>query len=470
LTYGGHVAFTLPRTAAQPDPEVRARAATAALASALEASAPALPNAPLTSIVVEEGVGLVRVRGYLVLTVTLADAVAAGFPDLPSYGRHLESALETFLPNHLGRGPLHQWLLHVFLAAFLLLAGFVFLGQTRALFLRWEHRLDQRKETLAALTVLRVPILSREAVGGLLALGVTAGRWLAYVAVSVTTVSVVLAQFDATASLMGRSWEWAGTLALRGFQTGMGVVPGLVLAGLLLLVVDVALRVVAMVLESVTRRPLEWPALTPGRVVPTRAALSAAIVLLAAPLVIGAAFGRFGTPLETLALCMGGAVFLGAVPVLASVCVGVVVLWRESLAPGDWVQVGPHAGEVTSLGLLELKLVPEAGGVIAVPMLYLLWNPLMRLGGPPVVSVEVCLRRDRPPREVMEAVRRAVKGVAGEARATCQGLTADRVMVCVTAPAGSRDLGESLLLAMGDASDRGELTLADPAPRTPPLT
>ena len=53
----------------------------------------------------------------------------------------------------------------------------------------------------------------------------------------------------------------------------------------------------------------------PARAPAARVALTGAVVLVAMPLIIGAAFGRFGTPLESLALGAAGVVLLAMVPI-----------------------------------------------------------------------------------------------------------------------------------------------------------
>lgn len=471
VTYHEAMAFLVAPSSEQRDAAARARAASEALTAAIDANAPANMDAPLVQVSVEDGAALVRVRGYLIIPLYAPDARAAGFPNLETYAQHLEARLKEFVPAQMTRGALQRTVLHLFLSVFLGLLGFIALGQIRALFNRAEAALDQRRETLAPFTILRIPVLSGDAVGGVMAFSLVVGRILGYAATLVAAISAILGQFDATAPWLNRFFAWLSAVVLHSVQNTVSIVPGLLLAVVLMVAVYAGLRVMHMLLDGVTRQRLVWHGLPPARVPPVRMGLTLAVLTLGAPLIVAAAFGGFGSPLETLVLAGSSVLLLAALPVLASLAVGCMVVWRQMLQPGDWVQVGVLSGEITSLSLLEVNLVPEGGGTISVPMLHLVLHPVRRLNGPPQVCLALVLVRDRPVRESLNALRRAVTAVEASTTVHCVRLTGDQLHVCVNAPSIRADIAEAVWLALGDAAERGELTLApfsaDAGPRAP---
>ena len=141
----------------------------------------------------------------------------------------------------------------------------------------------------------------------------------------------------------------------------------------------------------------------------------------------------FGTPVEVLALGLGVTLLVSAIPLVAAYIAGISLLWRGNLRPGDWVQVGDIAGEVTQIAFHEIRLVPEGGGVVDVPSLYLLLRPLRRLRDAPEVALDVTIARDRPARELVNAMRDAATQVVDEARVEAIDLCHAWIKVRVTA-------------------------------------
>jgi small-conductance mechanosensitive channel len=438
-------------------PQLRARDATSALTGALE-RATELDEVPPSTVVVEDGRATVRVAGEVVATLYDADARAEGMT-LTRFSEKLEGQLESFVPAQLQRKSLQNFALHVFLSVLLSVIAFLTLRGLRATFDRWDAELHDKRGSLKAISLLRIPVFSGDALGGTLAFGLATGRVLAYVATVVAAIVAVLSQFETTRPLLRQLGTWSVGPVVRGAETVVTALPGVVLAAVLIVALHGSLRVFNLLLDGVASKRLHWKRLPPERVPAFRFASKVVVILVLAPLFVASAFGRFGTPLETLALATSGAVLVAIVPLLASYVVGVFVLWRDAVRPGDWVQVGAVSGEVTRLSFYELHLVPEGGGTIGVPMLYLLLHPLRRLSHVPEVTFDVELEKDRPAKEILDAVTAAVRASEAEASAEVRDVCGDRMTIQVRAPSIRSGVRQNLLLAVSDAADREELRL-----------
>lgn len=438
-------------------PEARAKSATTALTEAIEQAADD-SDPPPTSVTTENGRAVVRVGERIVTNLYPADALAEGL-SLERYAEQVESRLRTFVPAQMRRKAFQLLALHIFLSVLFCVIGFLTLRGLRGAFDRWDEELDDRRGSFKPVTLLRVPIFSGEALGGALAFGLAVGRVTAYVATVIATLVAVLSQFEFTQPLLRRLVRWSAGPIFDGLEAVVTAIPGLILAGGLLVGLRAGLRVLHVLLDGVSSKRIRWKRLPPERVPVFRFSAQVATVLLVAPLLVAAAFGRWGTPLETLALGAGVAVLIAAVPLLTSYVVGVVLLWRGGVRLGDWVQVGDVSGEVTSVGFSEISLVPETGGTIGVPMLFLLLHPLRRLRQSPEVSFEVTVARDRPAKELIAALKRAVVAVESDARIELVDICHAWIKARVSAPAVREGVRQNLLMAVSDAVDRQEFQL-----------
>ena len=462
VTYREEVAFWLYSDMAERSAAQRAREASAALAGALDLTAEEVArDVPAAQVAFREGVAHVRVRGVLVALLHPQDATAAGFPDLQSYGEHVQAQLMEFVPAQLRRGSLQRTVLHVFLSVFLALLAALALRQLRSAFDRLDEILESRRGALPGLTIFKLPLMSSEAVGGTLALAGVLGRWLAYLATLGVGAAAVLGQFDATRPWLTSAGKDAGRILLNGVQAVGGAVPSLFLAALLVLALQGAFRVLDVLLSGVKSGRLHWSGLTPERVGVARLAARTGLTVGVLPLLVAAVFGRFGTPLETVAVVTAGVLVVAFVPVLASTVTGAVLVWRQGLKPGDWVEVGAHRGEVTSISLLALIMVPDEGGTVTVPTLSLLWHPVRRLPAP-LVQLVVTLAKKGSGQEHLDVIKRVVTPVAPDCRVLLTGATADRLTIQVELRHAMPGARSSVWLALLDAHDRGELQLLEP--------
>jgi small-conductance mechanosensitive channel len=234
---------------------------------------------------------------------------------------------------------------------------------------------------------------------------------------------------------------------------------------LLVLLLRGALRFLRVLLDGVAAGRVSSSWLAAAQAPVARPVLSVALVVVALPLVVAAAFGRFGTPLETLALTGSAVVFLAAVPVLAAAVVGLSVMWRGAVKVGDWVKVGDGGardltGEVTSLGLTGVVLVPPGGGTVVVPSLLLLVRPLRRIGDQPPTAIEIRVRRTQKIAAHVAVVEGVVRGLDEGASAVVVDADDASLLMRLSVSAAAAPEAATILRAVLVAVDEGILELA----------
>ena len=247
---------------------------------------------------------------------------------------------------------------------------------------------------------------------------------------------------------------------LTGLEALVTAITGIVLAALLAVLLRGGLRFLRLLLDGVAAGRVKSTLVKPRRAPITRVVVTTAIVLVALPLLIGAVFGRFGTPFETMALMAGGVLFIGAIPLLASLVVGVVVAWRATIKAGDWVEIAGESGEVSSVGLTELVLVPASGGTVAVPMLMLAMKPLRRSAKQPELEHLVRVCRNDKAAVLIDKLKAIAKSVDDAGGAEILEADHETVLVRLYVPIGKSDAHNALSRALLNAADDGTVVLA----------
>lgn len=451
--------FRVPRGAL--DARRRANDAGAALRSALEEP---VEGAPAAEVRVSGSEATVVVLGRTITTLTEADAAAAG-TSLAQHAAELETRLGSFVDEEQQRSTLQGVALRTFLTVLFAVLGLLTLRALRRAFARWESA----AETMAPSPVqlVGVPVLSSDARKAFTAVALMVARWCAYGAVVVIVVAASLSQFAAT-----RPWLKRGASAVidpvwHGVDTLIRALPGILLAVLLVVALQAALEFVRLLLEGVAQGRVTSRLVARERARPARMIVTTAAVLVVAPLAAAAAFGRFGAPLEELAIAAGVCVFVAAVPAAAAAVVGVTCLWRGNLKPGDWIAVGNVEGEVASIGLIDFVVVQESGGTVSIPMLSLLWRATRRTPNHPSAELDVAVQRDRPFEKIIDALNAVVRAVDETGSASLLGARGDVVDCRLRVAIGKGDARDALVRALLTSVERGDLVLGVPLPGMP---
>ncbi|MDP3236655.1 MAG: mechanosensitive ion channel [Myxococcales bacterium] len=446
------------RALAEKPARVRAREATTAFTSAIEL--PALPGAPMAQVVVVGAEARVFIKGRVVTTFTDADRLASGAVSLTAWAAELETRLTGFVEDAERRYAYREFAFHLFFAVFvLLMAGLTLRALNRA-FARADTTIEDRAGSLKPLVVLGAELLSSDAVRSVLGTGLVVVRVVSLGGTVVVALAAVLAQFDRTRPLLSRLGSSIGRPVLQGLEGALASFPGLVLAAVLLVLLRAALRFVTLLFDGVATGRVKHGWIEPRRAPVARAVLSWLVVAVSLPLLVAAAFGRFGSPFESLALGVGAVVVVGALPTVAGAVVGAWLSWNGVVQVGSWVQVGSHVGEVVEHSLTELVLVPHDGGSVVVPMLMLAVTPVRRLSGPPAQAFEVRVRRDGSTAQLMERLLAVARAVDERGDVEVVEVDAESALVRLTVPAGDAQRRALLSRALLDAVDAGQLTLA----------
>jgi hypothetical protein len=440
--------------------EARVRAADAAAAFTAALTTEAGPDARPAQVVLRDTVAIVKVQGRAVATLTAADAEAAGAPSLPAWAEEQETRLIEFVTTWQRRRALQSLAFHVFFSITLVVVAVLTLRGVNRAMARADAAIEDRAATIKPLVLFDVPVLSSDAARGLLATGLIVGRVLGVVIVVLATVGGVLAQFATTRPLLERVLAAGARPIVRGLEVLAAAIPGILLAALLVVLLRGGLRFLRLLLDGVAAGRVTSRLVRPRRVPVTRVVATVAIVLLALPLIVAAAFGRFGTPFETLALVAGSVVLLACLPLVASAAVGVALVWRGTLTAGDWVEVDGEAGEVSSIGLTELVVVPARGGTVSVPMLMLAVRPLRRLARQPELEHLVRIERREKATVLIERLTAIARSVDADGGAEIIDADAETALVRLFVPLGKSDAHNALSRALLNAVDEGIIALA----------
>lgn len=437
------------------DARQRANDASVALRSSLEEP---VEGERAAEVRVDGDEATVIVLGRVVTTITSADAAASG-STLEQYAAALETRLVVFVEEERQRSTLQALALRVFLTVLFFVVGFLTLRALRNAFARWGTSAEAGAPD--AVVLFGVPVLSSDARKALTAVALMAARWASYAGVALLVLAASLGQFERTRPLLGR-----GTAALlepvwHGVNALIGALPGLLLAVVLVVVLRAALEFLRLLLEGVAQGRVQSRLVRPERAAPARVLVTAGAILLVAPLVAAAAFGRFGAPLEQLALAAGICAFVAVVPAAAAGVVGLACLWRGSVKPGDWISIGEVSGEVSSVSLLDFVVVPERSGTVVVPMLALLFRPLVRSTAARH-ELMVTVKRDRGFQEIVAALTQVARSVDdGGGGAAFVAARGDVVECRLFTATGSGDVRDALVRALLAAVERGELALGE---------
>ncbi len=442
---------------AQRSPQARARDASETLTHVLE-----LPGPDVVRTEPREGAVTLLVGETPIVELTTEDAEAVGTDDLTLYAAVAAQRLDSALKAERRRLQIQDAVFSVSLAVFITLLAFLALRLLGRLGLQLQDTLLGDRERVPAFRLGTVEVASRRAVRGALRLGLRVGTRILQVIVVYVWVLFVLSLFTPTreygARLTGSVLRPAGEILGRAG----GALPMLVVAGLLGLAVALVIRTLRLFFESIARgetkvRWISADLATPVGVL-LRAALFVLAVLFAAPLITGedtGALSRLGTAV-LLALA------LGAVPLLASIAVGLPTVLGRTVRPGEVVELGGRRGQVRSVGLLDVLLEDPEGAELRVPHLVAFLHPRRALGALPSRVLEVVVGSSEDQARVESVLLEAAGSHASGARAELVSLDAHgaRWRVSGIGP----DLGQRVASALRDA----RIPLGQPAREAPP--
>ncbi|NNF65925.1 MAG: mechanosensitive ion channel family protein [Gammaproteobacteria bacterium] len=135
--------------------------------------------------------------------------------------------------------------------------------------------------------------------------------------------------------------------------------------------------------------------------------ISLILIILIAP--IGDA--RRGQLLSLLGIVLSAAVALSSTTVLGNAMAGLMLRSIRAFKPGDYINVGEHAGRVTEMDLLHSEIQTEDSDLTTLSNIYLVSNPfkVIRSQEGTIVSVQVSLGYDIPHQRIEELLLVGIK-------------------------------------------------------------
>ena len=424
--------------------QARARDASETLSHVLELPGPDVVRTELR----QEGVTLL-VGDTPIVELTSEDAHAVGTEDLSLYASAAAQRLDAGLKAERRRLQIQAAVFSISLAVLITLLAFLALRLVGRLGRQLQETLIADRERIPALRLGSVEVASRRMVRGAIRLGLLAGTWVLQIVVLYVWVLSVLSLFAPTREygtrLTGSVLRPAGALLGR---IGAAL-PVLVVAAVFALAVALVFRTLRLFFGSVARGETHLRWVSPELAVPVGTLLRGAIVILAvlfaAPLITGedtGALSRVGTAVLVV-------LALAAVPLLASVAVGLPTVLRQTVRPGEMVELGGRQGQVRAVTLLEVQLEDGDGAELRIPHLVAFLHPSRALGAVPRRSLEVLVESAEDPVRVQSVLLEAAGSHASGARAELVSLDGRgaRWRVSGIHP----DLGQRVATALRDA-------------------
>jgi small-conductance mechanosensitive channel len=188
-------------------------------------------------------------------------------------------------------------------------------------------------------------------------------------------------------------------MPLSGLMSKMVTsLPTIIIAAAAVAALLMTVRFVGLYFESAARGETAIGWVSPDLAAATSLVVRFTIVVLFLVVAIPYITGTEDSSLARVGLVAIVSLGLAATPMLASMCVGIAVVYGRGLHPGDFVNFGPHSGRIETITLLELRLRDAHGCEVRVPHLLCLFYPLRVPGKsrPVTATVTVASKASQP--------------------------------------------------------------------------
>ena len=426
--------------------EARARAATQALASALEAPGPKLVH-------VEEAAdrATLFVGAVPILQLAPEDAAAAGDANLHVYAAAAKATLEHALGLEARRQGLQNLVLRISLAVFFGLIAFLLIRQLADLEGAVERWLDARPRGASAVRLGNVELASESAVRGGLRVVLRFSKRALQVVLAYVWLYTVLHLFEATRPtgdrITGMLLEPLGRVLARV----VGAVPQLLALAVLGVLLFLILRGVQLFFGSVSRGEthLAWVPADLAR--PTSMLLQGALLILAV-VFAGPVISDGAGPFQGLAQALLIGLAFACAPLFAAVVAGLPIVYGRGLRVGEVAEVGGKVGTVKEVDLLSVVLEDAEGRPVRVPHLLSLFQPTRVLGPAALNTLDVTVGSEEDQARVQSLLVEAAGSHASGGRVELRALDAHGA--CYRVTSGYGDVGQRVAKSLQDAGVR----------------
>jgi hypothetical protein len=241
--------------------------------------------------------------------------------------------------------------------------------------------------------------------------------------------------------------------------------PTLVIAAVSIGALFVLVRFVGLYFDSAGRGETAIGWVSPDLASATSLVVRFTIVVLFLVVAIPYITGTEDSSLARVGLVAIVSLGLAATPMLASMCVGIAVVYGRGLHPGDFVNFGPHAGRIETITLLELRLRDGHGSEVRVPHLLCLFYPLRVPGKSRPVTATITVASQTPQETVRDLLLAVASNVGTEPQLEFVGLDLGGASYRVTVRSELPDAQHRLYCALGDALASRSIPLGT-APKT----
>jgi small-conductance mechanosensitive channel len=451
---GDDKVFPLRAPRGEKTAEQRASAATAALAAVAEATQPDEVRSERRG-----DVALILAGKTPLIQLTAEDAIAAGDSSLDVHAASVVASVRSAIERDHRKRALSQTVFSISLLVFLGLIAFYLIQKIGEFGERAKKWIDEHGETVLAIRVRQIEVVSPGTVRSTALVGLSVARWLAQLGVFYAWVVVGLSFFDVTRGYTGKLTGLIITplsQLMTRLATGLPVLAVLVIAGF---VVFVLVRFIGLFFDSIERRENVVSWISPDLAAPTGALLRFFVVLSSlvylAPLVTGSTEGTLGRTGAVALVALG----LASTPLMASGILGAIVIFGRRLRAGQHVEIGNHTGRISSIGLLDLRLEDSDRAEVRIPHLYSLRHPTRVLGIRPRLGVDIAVAAGEKHAEVQHLLLAVATRFGDEARVELLSADADRALFRVSLASERQNARSELQLAIVEALAGAEVPL-----------
>jgi len=323
-----------------------------------------------------EGERVIRYDDTPVMTVTAADAAAAGVDRDVLAGRHL-AALRQVLERAQAE---HGWdaLLHgggysmAALAGLLLvLWGFGWLIQRLRIGVRWAER-----RQLLTLRVQKADILPGERVARALDGAIRVLRLAGLLIIFYLFTSLVLSFFPGTRGLSGKVIGWVLDPVRNAAYGIVRFLPDLFVIIITIMIMRALIGLVKGVFNEVGKGSLKWGDFDPELAEPTYKIVRFFMIIFTGVLIFPYLPGSDSDAFKGASVFLGVLLSLGSSSAVSNLIAGVVLTYTRAFSIGDYVRIGEHTGDVIEHSLLVTRLRTIKNVEVALPNGHVLSNPI----------------------------------------------------------------------------------------------
>jgi small-conductance mechanosensitive channel len=436
--------FVLRAALGTRSPEERARAATQALAKVVDNG-----EAPNVHVEAQGDLKVVYVGERVILEVGAADASAANDP---SVGIHADSIATRIRDGLRAEQKRHNllWmgleLLGGLAAGLLALLLWLRLGRFARAANRW---MAEHPDRMPSMRVQSVELVRPGFLRLLLTVMIRLLTIVLQLGIAYGWLLLSLYLFEPTRGYTEKLTDVVLSPLSAAMSKSAGSLPVALVTLLGVAALVLLLRFVGVFFGSAARGETTIGWVPTDLIGPTSVVVRFGIVVLFVVVALPFITGNQDGPLSRLGLVVLVALGLASAPLVASACAGLPVVYGRGLRTGDWVSIGPFAGRVDAITLLDVRLTDTDGCEVRVPHLLSLVHATRVQGQKRPVSVTLCVRAPRP--DARQALLDAATTVGTSPKVELESVGAAgasyRISVCSDAP----DARHLLLTALANA-------------------